>query len=49
MNVRCIEDKEILVAEASIGHIKRYTPTGEFLGLVGTAKIAGGCKHLAIA
>ena len=49
MNVRCIDDKEILVAESSIGHIKRYTPTGEYLGLVGTAKIAGGCKHVAIA
>jgi hypothetical protein len=49
MNVRCIDDKEILVAESSIGHIKRYSPTGDFLGLVGTAKIAGGCKHVAIA
>jgi hypothetical protein len=49
MNVRCINDKEILVAESSIGHIKRYSPAGDFLGLVGTAKIAGGCKHVAIA
>ncbi len=49
MNVRAISDKEILVAESSIGHIKRYTNDGEFLGLIGTARIAGGCKHVAIA
>ena len=49
MNVRCAANNELLVAESSIGHIKRYTHDGEFLGLVGTAKIAGGCKHVAIA
>ncbi len=49
MNVRCNANNELLVAESSIGHIKRYTPEGDFLGLVGTAKIAGGCKHVAIA
>ncbi len=49
MNVRCGANNELLVAESSIGHIKRYTHDGEFLGLVGTAKIAGGCKHVAIA
>ena len=49
MNIRCLDGGEILVAESSIGHIKRYTSKGEFLGIVGTAKIAGGCKHVAIA
>jgi hypothetical protein len=49
MNVRCLDDGDVLVAESSIGHIKRYSPDGKFLGLVGTAKIAGGCKHVAIA
>ncbi len=48
MNIRCLEGGEILVAESSIGHIKRYTSEGQFLGIVGTAKIAGGCKHVAI-
>ena len=49
MNVRCLAGDEVLVAESSIGHIKRYSSNGDFLGLVGTAKIAGGCKHVAIA
>jgi hypothetical protein len=49
MNVRCLDGGDVLVAESSIGHIKRYSPDGKFLGLVGTAKIAGGCKHVAIA
>lgn len=49
MNVRCLSNGEILVAESSIGHMKRYSPDGEFLGLIGTAKIAGGCKHVAVA
>ncbi len=48
MNVRCRGNDEILTAESSIGHIKRYSTDGEFLGLVGTAKVAGGCKHVAI-
>jgi hypothetical protein len=49
MNVRCLNNGEILVAESSIGHMKRYSSEGEFLGIVGTAKIAGGCKHVAVA
>ncbi len=40
---------EILVAESSIGHLKRYTSDGKFLGIVGTAKIGAGCKHVAVA
>ncbi len=49
MNVRCMSNGEVLVAESSIGHMKRYSSNGEFLGLIGTAKIAGGCKHVAVA
>lgn len=48
MNVRCCANGEILTAESSIGHIKRYSQAGEYLGIVGTAKVAGGCKHVAI-
>ena len=33
---------------AGLGRIKRFSPTGKFLGVVGTAKIVPGCKHLAI-
>ncbi len=47
MNVRCVNG-EVLTAESSIGHIKRFSKEGEFLGFVGTASIAGGCKHVAI-
>jgi len=28
--------------------VKRYTPDGEFLGLVGISEIVPGCKHVAI-
>ncbi len=48
MNVRCCSNGEILTAESSIGHIKRFSQAGEYLGFVGTAKVAGGCKHVAI-
>jgi hypothetical protein len=49
MNIRCIGNDEILTAESSIGHIKRYTKDGKYLGMVGTARVAGGCKHVAVA
>ena len=49
MNVRCCENGDVLTAESSIGHIKRFSSKGEFLGFVGTAPIGGGCKHVAIA
>jgi hypothetical protein len=48
MNVRCCDNGDILTAESSIGHIKRFSPSGEYLGKVGTAKIGGGCKHVAV-
>ncbi len=48
MNVRCCSNGDILTAESSIGHIKRFSQAGEYLGFVGTAKVAGGCKHVAI-
>lgn len=49
MNVRCMSNGEVLVAESSIGNIKRYNSNGEFIGIVGTAKIGAGCKHVAVA
>ncbi len=48
MNVQCLPNGEILTAESSIGHIKRFSRDGKLLGFVGTAKVAGGCKHVAI-
>lgn len=48
MNVRCCPNGEILTAESSIGDIKRFSKSGEFLGFVGRATVAGGCKHVAI-
>ncbi len=49
MNIRCVNSDEILTAESSIGHIKRYSKDGKYLGLIGTARIGGGCKHVALA
>ena len=48
MNVRCCENGDILTAESSIGTIKRFSKDGELLGIVGKAKIGGGCKHVAL-
>lgn len=48
MNVRCCADGSILTAESSIGDIKRFSADGKFIGYVGRAKIAGGCKHVAL-
>ena len=47
MNIRCCNG-EILTAESSIGHIKRFSKEGEYLGFIGTASIGGGCKHVAL-
>lgn len=48
MNIRCCEDGDILTAESSIGTIKRFSKEGELIGIVGKAKIGGGCKHVAL-
>lgn len=49
MNVRCCDNGDILTAESSIGTIKRFNKDGELLGVIGKAKIGGGCKHVAVA
>ncbi len=43
MNIRPVGD-ELLVGESSIGHLKRYSKEGEYLGLIGTARIGGGAN-----
>ncbi len=48
MNVRCCDNGDILTAESSIGTIERFSKDGELLGVVGKAKIGGGCKHVAL-
>ena len=48
MNLRLGPDGSTYTSEASVGRIKRYSPTGECLGVVGTATIVPGCKHVAI-
>ncbi len=49
MNLRFGMDGEVLTAESGIGAIKRFSPDGEYLGLLGHAELRGGCKHVAIA
>ncbi len=46
MNVKACGG-DVLTAESE-GLIKRFGPTGEFKGIVGSVKIAGGCKNVAI-
>lgn len=48
MNVVCTSTGEILTAESSIGKIKRFNQEGELVGVVGKARIGGGCKHVAL-
>ena len=48
MNIRFGPEGEIYTSEASLGRVKRFSTEGEFLGLVGTAEIIPGCKHVAI-
>lgn len=49
MNVRCCSNGDIITSESSVGNIKRFSKDGEYLGLIGKAKISGGCKHVAVA
>jgi len=47
MNVR-FTGTEVYTAESE-GIIKRFAPTGEFLGMLGSVQITGGCKNVAVA
>lgn len=48
MNVTCCSNGDIITSESSVGNIKRFSASGEYLGLVGKASISGGCKHVAV-
>ena len=48
MNLQVLQNGDILTAESSIGHIKRFSPDGKLLGYIGQAKIGGGCKNVAV-
>jgi hypothetical protein len=48
MNCRLLANGDIYTAESE-GIVKRFSSGGEFLGLVGYAKLTGGCKNVAVA
>jgi hypothetical protein len=48
MNVTTCSNGEILTAESSIGHLKRFSPAGKLVSIVGRARIGGGCKHVSL-
>jgi hypothetical protein len=48
MNVRCGPKGDIFTAESE-GLIKRFSPQGEFVALVGKRPLSGGCKNVAVA
>jgi hypothetical protein len=49
MNVAFGPGGVIYTAEDDTGRIKRYTPAGELLGLVGAVDVPPGCKNVSIA
>ena len=48
MNLRFDNEGNIYTAEASVGRIKKYSPDGKLLEVVGTIKVIPGCKNVAI-
>lgn len=48
MCIRFGADGTVYTSESNLGHVKRFTPDGKFLGLVGTVEIVPGCKHVPI-
>ena len=48
MNLCFLKDGEVVTSESE-GLVKRFSPAGEFLGLIGKAKVSGGCKNVAVA
>jgi hypothetical protein len=49
MNVAFGADGSIYTAESEIGRIKRFSPKGELIELVGKVDIVPGCKKVSIA
>ena len=48
MNLRATPKGDVVTAESE-GIVKLFSGKGDFLALVGTVKIAGGCKNVAVA
>ena len=48
MNCLSLAGGDYVVAESSIGNIKKFSADGKFLGIVGKARISGGCKHVSL-
>ena len=48
MNCRLAANGDVYTAESE-GIVKRFSAGGEFLGLIGYAKLTGGCKNVAVA
>jgi hypothetical protein len=48
MNVRCGPNGDVFTAESE-GLIKRFSPKGDFVALVGKRPLSGGCKNVAVA
>jgi hypothetical protein len=49
MNVAFGPDDVVYTAEDNTGRIKRYSPDGKLLGLVGSVELVPGCKNCSIA
>jgi hypothetical protein len=49
MNVAFGPGGDVYTAESTTGRIKRYSPSGELLGLVGNVDLVPGCKKVSIA
>jgi hypothetical protein len=47
MNVRAVGTGDIYTAESE-GVIKRFSPSGEFLGTAAVVNLTGGCKNVAV-
>ena len=48
MNVRAQSPTGDIFTAESEGVIKRYSPSGEFLGTAAKVRLTGGCKNVAI-
>ncbi len=48
MCIRFGPDGVVYTAESNLGRVKRFSPDGEFLGVVGVMKLVPGCKHVPI-
>ncbi len=48
MNCRVCANGDVFTSESE-GIVKRFSAAGEFLGLVGYAKLTGGCKNVGVA